>query len=453
MSKGAPVHRVYTTEHQPALERVGSGNPLYDTVGGVAPCRYKDKCPPASSEDTSAGHGRPGRLRRVEAGSSLRELIPETTKSHERWERQAKLASSAPFYPSHVQACANNDLPALPWVLHTWKRDNPLTRTRLVYTCNSYRCPSPQCQQHAAHVDFARIKEGLEGEELDPMGWVFLVLTIDQRHTYGTGREYVDEQDAFKSLSNNTRYFLRRLRRHQKALGWRVLDNEWVGTIEVQRNGWPHMNLILYSPELAEQLRAEREQLGKCKQRQLVTGWLKEAVTSTNWGTISTAEGARNRDALAGYVTKVAGNFARTSGEVAKITQAPTNARMKLRRIRAGVGFLRPQGRPAGWVKGEWTGVMLKRRVRYGATVAAPMLEPDQVKPVGDTPEKQLANYERYALGVRLAIEAERTAIRNEAADEALARSSPGLRYIVKMKQQERRRLSRGVGKGVDCYE
>lgn len=447
MPKGAHLHRVYTTEHPPTRERVGSGNPLYDTAGGGGACQYKDKCPPSSKGGHFAPSLLPGGVGSVEGDSNLDARILATTKAHERWERQAKLASVAPYFPSHVQACANNDLKALPWVLHTWKRDNPLTRTRLVYTCNSYRCPSPQCQQHAAHVDFARIKEGLESSELDPMGWVFLVLTIDQRHTYGTGKEYLDEQDAFRSLSNNTRYFLRRLRRHQKALGWRVLDKEWVGTIEIQRNGWPHMNLILYSPELADQLRSEREQLGKCKQRQLVTGWLKTAVTSTNWGTISTAEGARNRDALAGYVTKIAGNFARTSGEVAKITQAPVNARMKLRRIRAGVGFLRPQGRPAGWVKGEWTGVMLKRRVRFGTTVAAPMLEPDQVKPVGDTPEKQLENYERYALGVRLAIEAERAEIHREAADEALARSSPGLRVIVRQMQQDRRRLSRGVGK------
>jgi hypothetical protein len=179
-----------------------------------------------------------------------------------------------------------------------------MKQTRLVYTCGSYRCPSEQCQRKAAHTDFARIKKALEEPGLDPSGFVFLVLTIDQHdHFKTTQKPYKDEQEAFKRLSSNTRYFLRRLRRRQATKGERVLDNEWVGTVEVQKNGWPHVNLIVYAPELAEELRAEQP-IGPHdpkapRHRAIVRGWLKEAVTATNWGTISTAEGVRDAEAMA----------------------------------------------------------------------------------------------------------------------------------------------------------
>jgi len=352
-----------------------------------------------------------------------------------RWERQAKKAAIEPHFPSHVRACANNDLPSLPWVLHFWPRENPDCRHKMVYTCGSYRCPSPQCQRKAAHTDFARIHAALS-EKGDPQGWCFLVLTIDQNHTYGTGKEYQNEQHAFKQLSANTRFFLRRLRRHQKAMGWQVLDNQWVGTIEVQRNGWPHMNLILYSPELAAELKGDAPLVG----RQLVQGWLKTMVTETNWGTISTAEGARSRDALAGYVVKLAGDFQRKAGEVAKITQAPTNAKMKLRRIRAGKGFLPPQNKK----NGDWTGAMFKREEHFGSIVSGPMIQPDMVKPVGSTPEEQAKNFELYAQGIRAAMLDERESIAREELEMGWkARGSPGLALIVALKYADERRRIR----------
>lgn len=416
-----------------------------------APCRYKDKSPQASSEETSAR--RVPILRELEL-EPLKDVVWDDVaretltlrkwKESPRWEQQAKKAAAfEPHYPSHVRACANNELISMPWVLHFWKRNNPETRQKQVYTCGSYRCPSPACQKHAAHTDFARIVAALDekdpqGNQLrDSKGWVFLVLTIDQNHTYGTGKEYENEQQAFKQLSENTRFFLRRLRGHQKRNGWRVLENEWVGTIEVQRNGWPHMNLILYSPELAAELKSEAPPKG----RQLVQGWLKTMVTETNWGTISTAEGARSRDALAGYVVKLAGDFQRKAGEIAKITQAPVNAKMKLRRIRAGRGFLPPQRNS----ESEWTGAMFKREVIHGRIVSGPMIQPDMVKPVGDTPEEQLKNYELYASGVRAAMIDERESILIEERDLEMVKAGGFNSLLVALKYADERRKLRNL--------
>ena len=185
----------------------------------------------------------------------------------------------------------------------------------MVYTCGSYRCPSPQCQKKAASTDFARISKALEDTDGDESkrlrravdalsareklateegldhwaesfaeqrrkaegetkatrrgaGWVFMVLTLDSKQTLSKiNKPYKDEQDAFKRLSLNTRLFLRRLRKHQRQMGWRETGAEWCGTVEVQRNGWPHMNLIIYSPEMANELRENQEQ-GPAQQQQ-----------------------------------------------------------------------------------------------------------------------------------------------------------------------------------------
>lgn len=386
-------------------------------MSAAAPCQHKDKCPHPIEGEALQAKNKPS-----------------------RWTVQARKANLEPWHPSHVQACANNDLPGALWFLNVWPKDNPLKQTRIAYTCNSYRCPSAQCQKKAASTDFARIKTALESEDLDPAGFVFFVLTLDQHNTFDTLKKpYKDEQEAFKRLSSNTRFFLRRLRRRQKSRGDRVLENEWVGTVEVQRNGWPHVNLIVYAPELAEELR-EGQKYGplpdkKRHRAQIVDPWLLSAVTETNWGTISTAEGVRDRDAMAGYIVKLGGEFGRTSGEIAKITQAPTNARMKLRRIRAGKGFLPPQRTPS-----DSTGVMMRRRMKGGVMTVGPMLEPDHVRPVGDTEEERRENFERYAIGVREAMRIERQELEDERILRALEASGLAGRTLSQHARKEKNR-------------
>lgn len=365
----------------------------------MGPCRHKDK----STAPTSDGD------------------FAQAPASRPRQRRAQLRARKDAFFPKHVQACVNNDLPGPVWSIAVWRKSAPGEQTRVPYSCNSYRCTSEACQKHAAHVDFARIKEaldrplpltqgqicrvakalrgkakeerrsGLEAAKADEQarGWVFIVATLDRNGRFSGSRPWANEQEAFRDLQKLSQGLLRDLRAMQEARGWRVTENEWVAVVESHVAGWPHVNFLVYSPELSEELRRDEETLANlgvdARGRRLVRGELARVLTREHsmgrkewvrtvdretgevidtartvragWGIQSTAEAARNREALAGYVVKLGAAQDRTVGEVAKLTQVPSNARMKLRRLRAGVAFL-----PKRRKNQDWTGAMVKRR-------------------------------------------------------------------------------------------
>jgi hypothetical protein len=344
---------------------------------------------------------------RISGRNHRARTLPEggagASKENRRWVLAAKAAASASYIPSHVQHCSNNPDRVGRWTLAFWPKVAPVNQTRVAYTCDSYRCPSPECQRKAAHTDFARIAQAVSSVGENPEAWCLLVLTIDQLETLNrrkAGNGWRDEQEAFKCLSRMTRIFLKRLRRWHVREGWEDFANRWIATVEVQRNGWPHINLMMHSPGLAKWLDAQPKTEAMHKGRRVtkspLSGELKEHAIACDWGAVGDASRARNRDALMGYIVKLAGSFDRTVGEIAKLTQAPTNARMKLRRIRAGVGFLPPREKNP-----EWTGIMLKREAKFGgAPTVKPLMEPDQVR----CPKEEQEN---YLLGAREAIKAE----------------------------------------------
>ena len=71
-----------------------------------------------------------------------------------------------------------------------------------------------------------------------------------------------------------------------------------------------------------------------------------------------------------------------------------------------------------------FTGVMMRRRTMWGVLTVGPMLEPDQVRPVGETEEEQRENFERYALGVREAMRIERAQLQQDQILTELARNN-----------------------------
>lgn len=325
----------------------------------------------------------------------------------DRWAKQAAAirARKDSYFPSHVKACINNPDHDRRWSLALWRKDGPGNITLVPYTCGSWRCPSPECQRAAAHADFARIDEGIKkvldsGGRAD--GWVMLVLTIDSLGTLSegidaSGKKWSDEQHAYRQLSRNSRNFLARLKRWAWLENWEQTGNRWVATVEAQGNGWPHINLLIYSPGLADWLRANPSEI--VNQPGALRGELREAAVGTCWGPIGYAQPADNLEGLAGYITKTAGNFAKTVGEISKLTQIPVNARMKVRRIRAGRGFLR---RPP---KDEaWTGIMLKRgHTMSGHLMVDTLMKPENVK----CPQEEQASYLEGVRGA-LALELER---------------------------------------------
>lgn len=292
--------------------------------------------------------------------------------------------------PRHVDACQHSPVARERWAIWTWQRSNGEQQTRIPYSCNSWRCDV--CRRHEAAVTFARIKEATG--PLDPDGWVFLVLTLD-REGYYTGDPWADVTEAYRALGSMCRATLQRIGRlwgpefktqgKKRPRTVRRLGNRWVSVVEAHRSGWPHLNLLVWCPELAAQLRAEHAErlndpeiadaVGEAQaawreRRQppartrdvarravLVSGALRELAEECGWGRQSTAEAARSSEAVAGYVVKLAGHHDASVGELAKITQAPLNAPERFRRLRSGKGFLPPRrSNPAV------TGCLVRRR-------------------------------------------------------------------------------------------
>jgi len=264
-----------------------------------------------------------------------------------------------PVIPRHVAACQHSKECRERWFLWMWQRGNGSVQTRVPYNCNSWRCEV--CRRFEAAVTFARIKEATA--PLDPRGWCFLVLTLD-REGYYSGKPWSDVTAAYRALGKMTRAVLQRigatwgpetrLEGKKRVRTVRKLGNRWVAVVEAHRSGWPHVNLMVWCPELAELLRSEHdarledpeiadavhlsrdawkhkeavpEQVrAVARKASLLGGQLLELVSACGWGRQSTAEAARSSEAIAGYIVKLAGQHDASVGELAKITQAPLNA-------------------------------------------------------------------------------------------------------------------------------
>ena len=281
--------------------------------------------------------------------------------------------------PRHVAACHHSPERNERWYVYAWNRANSATQVRIPYCCQSWRCPV--CRRYEASVTFARIKQACE--PLDPSGFVFLVLTLDQEG-YQSGKPWENAKAAYKKLGALTRAALSRIGRNfgpesrlecsgrkRKPRVVRFLGNRWVSTVEAHRSGWPHVNVLLWCPELAAHLRQERaerladpevadavalaQELWRQKEpipahvRELarkasvIGGPLRELLTDAGWGFQSTAEVPRDLEAVFGYLVKVAGLHEASVGELSKVTQLPLCADNRFRRLRAGRGFLPPR--------------------------------------------------------------------------------------------------------------
>ena len=310
--------------------------------------------------------------------------------------------------PRHVRACQHSTDFRERWAIWTWKRDGGSTHTRVPYSCNSWRCEV--CRRHEAAVTFARIKQAVSALDdqgapvLDPQGWVFLVATLD-RDGYFSGKPWFDVTAAYRALGSMSRKLLERIGREWgpetreeirtirkgKRAGQTVvryvptLGNRWVSVVEAHRSGWPHVNLVFWCPELAALLRREqadrledpaiadavelardawkrREAVPSnvrelAREATVVGGRVREILEASGWGRQSTAEAARDIDAITGYAVKLAGLHDASAGELAKVTQCPMNAPERFRRLRSGKGFLPPRETDP-----TVTGCMMRRR-------------------------------------------------------------------------------------------
>lgn len=295
--------------------------------------------------------------------------------------RAVATAAAAGVLPKHVRNC-NGGAGARGWWIYTWNKLDPSKKQRAPYNCQSWRCP--HCARYEASVTFARIKEAFA--PLSDDGAVFIVLTLDREGYYSrNGGRWRNTTEAFKELGKLSEKFLKRLRRMHKRMGWAPFGSKWVATVEAHRTGWPHLNIVLHSPELAEYLerdRAARERRGlSARDQVLVQDELRACVVGAGWGPRSTAERGRSKEALAGYITKLSGLAGSTAGEVAKITQAPTQAPERFRRLRSGKNFLPPRR-----VDPEVTGTLVRRYYMHNGPMVVPI---HQVK--GEDAQREVA--------------------------------------------------------------
>jgi hypothetical protein len=309
-----------------------------------------------------------------------------------------------PVIPRHVAACQHSPTELERWFIYTWRRDGSSpVQVRVPYCCDSWRCAV--CRRHEAAVTFARLKEAQDSElrakrglePLDPRGWVMLVLTLD-RDGYFSGQPWHDVNAAYAALGKMTRAVLGRIGRvwgpdtklersgrSRELRTVRTLGNRWISVVEAHRSGWPHANVFVWCPELADELRREQaERLEdpeladavalardawkagepvpaavreRARRASLIGGELAELVTASGWGLQSTAEAARDIEAVLAYGVKLCGLHEASVGELAKITQAPLNAPVRFRRLRSGKGFLPPRHSNP-----DVTGCLVRRR-------------------------------------------------------------------------------------------
>lgn len=201
---------------------------------------------------------------------------------------------------------------------------------RVPYRCGSWRHRG-RCAKEKNHSDFTRIASALDGRP--PEHVLLCVLTFKNR-------EWSNPQQAYGRIVDGWRQVAKRLRRQWGAM-------QYVATVEKTGAGFPHLNVIMVAPALG-QVVAEHPRLA--------LAWLKKCARRHGFGWRNSLEVARSKRHVAGYIVKLAdasgldddaqqllrGSYGhqRTAGEVAKLSQAPTNAPKGFRRLRASPGFL-----------------------------------------------------------------------------------------------------------------
>lgn len=261
------------------------------------------------------------------------------------------LAQTLRYLPRYVQACARDE-----WTLRTWRKDdpgNPVTGEVSVrmqpFRCRSRRHAGP-CREAWTESAYDRIQRAVLEGWTDPKGVThgpypaenlcILVLTLSRKDREGLP---VTKHEAFRE-------FWRKWQSLRQWLTRRYGKIQYVAPAEVHRDGWPHMNVLVENAELAADVRRWDEgQAAKGKQRKIgehraaAPDWFKKVAVRCGFGWACLAEPVRSQQAVALYLTKMAGDPERKIvGEVVKLTQAPTFAPRHFRTLRASRGFLPP---------------------------------------------------------------------------------------------------------------
>lgn len=209
--------------------------------------------------------------------------------------------SPAPYIPKYVKACA-----AQAWtlILHNTTTGEI---TILPFRCRSWRHEG-ECRRRKGAQDFVRIREALKKRP----AWVYMVLTEKRR---GSKRE------AYKRIWRKWQSLRQWIQRSFK--GGKL---EYIALVEQHKDGWPHVNILVYLPAFVAAAQADWQTLRRK---------VNKAAIRCGFGLHFWLEPVRSNAAIAGY-------FVKLCHEVAKITQSPVEAPRRFRRLRASRGLLPP---------------------------------------------------------------------------------------------------------------
>lgn len=310
------------------------------------------------------------------------------------WLEEQRARAEARNRPAYIRACFNNPDRDKTYWLYTWKPDAPQEKTRIPYTCGSWKCP--HCREHAGHVLFTRLQEAWQS--YDSAGVVFIVLTLDPKHHSEARADLDGVYQDFAGRQNRWMKALRRWldweygERHNEGryrgrpiAGTGDFRNRWASVTECHKSGVPHVNIAVYHPRWARDLRKRREAMlsagaGEFEAIQMAPDLLTRAQHN-GFGWRCTAEANRygNTEAISGYLVKGVKRADAMHGELAKLSQLPTMAPKNFRRLRAGVGFVPPKH------KGPCTGTVIRRfRSREGDEHTEPLARPAALRRPAD---------------------------------------------------------------------
>lgn len=329
--------------------------------------------------------------------------------------------------PAYIHACHE-----VRWRLATWRKSSPDVVSWRPARCHSWRHGGP-CALSRAAQDYARIKEALARQPREEVS--YLVLTLDPSAWTADGWLGFDRRlgrvrrddaksdkgaisAAYAALSARWRVLAQNMRRE-----WGKF--EYVSTIEQHRSGWPHLNVVLVSRELAGDVVAfsERRKVWsrKARGRDVARSVFGDMLERSGFGPVAFIEPAGSLtangvDRLAAYIAKLAGAVGsvwdgadrgtglanvfpidgKIVGEVVKLSQAPIRAESHFRRIRSSKGFL-----PAKAKDEDVTGALFDERGRRigampGARMVAAALAADTTEGVAAVAVQLAAADDKY---------------------------------------------------------
>lgn len=202
----------------------------------------------------------------------------------------------------YVAACE-----AKAWSIVTWRRSDPGKKKVICFTCRSWRHEG-SCRKWKGAQDFVRCREAIGSRS----GWTYVVLTFDPRNWPG-------RDAAFKG----GKVLWNRLR---SALIREFGPIDYLQTWEATRKGWPHVNILLHNATINGMRWKAFRQL------------LKLLAVRAGFGKVLWAEPMKHKDAMAGYIVKLANEL---TGAGVK-NQVPVDAPKHFRRLRASRGLLPP---------------------------------------------------------------------------------------------------------------